>query len=161
MIPEIQLSPNTDDPDWLDTPNKPDAIKHSYAKLLKVRERLCDLYHSEFLATLVHQAINKRDRYKPMPHKVLKVGDIVLLKDKYLKPSTFPLGIVKKVDTNDLGEVTAATVLKGKTRELVYCHASSLIILIHLDNVSGDSSMNGESDSESLKSETENSAGRK
>ena len=29
-----------------------------------------------------------------------------------------------------MGEVTAATVLKGKTRELVYRHATTLILLI-------------------------------
>lgn len=138
VIPEMQLSPHTDDPDWLDANNIPDVIRTRHEKMLKVRERLGDQYHSEFLATLVNQALDKRDRYKPVPHTMLKVGDIVLLKDKYMKPSTYPLGIVKKVDINALGEVTAASVLKGKTRELVYRHASSLIQLIPLEAVSGE-----------------------
>ena len=91
---------------------------------------MTDLYHTEFLANLIQKAVNETGRYKPVFHKHLAVGDIVLLKDKFLKPSTHPLGIVKRIEVNNLEEVTAAYVFKGATRELVYRHASSLIRLI-------------------------------
>ena len=152
MIPELQVSPELEDPDWLTT-DITRVINTNHQKLLKVRERLVDAYHSEFLATLVHQAIDKKDRYKPVPHKQLNVGDIVLLKDKHLKLSTYPMGIVKKVEINSLGEVTAATVLKSKTHELVYRHASSLIQLIPMD--SSESKVGNESNLESLSEATQ------
>ena len=40
------------------------------------------------------------------------------------------MGRVSDVETNDLDEVTAARVFKGDTRETVYRHASSLILLL-------------------------------
>ena len=130
LIPELQLSPDDNDPDWVNADNFPEVIRSNHLKLSKVRERLIDAYHSEFLANLVKQAVDKQDRYKPVPHKGLRVGDIVLIKEKHLKPTTYPLGIVKKIETNTLGEVTAATIFKGKTRELVCRHATTLILLI-------------------------------
>ena len=63
-------------------------------------------------------------------------------------PSTYPMGIVKKMEINTLGEVTAATVLKGKTRELVYRHASSSIQLAPTD--SSESNVSNETNLESL-----------
>ena len=97
--------------------------------------------------------IDIKDRYKPVPHKQLNVGDIVLQNDKILKPITYPMGIVKKVEINSLGEVTAATVLKGKTRELVYKHASSLIQLILTD--SSENSVSNETNLKSLSEATQ------
>ena len=95
-----------------------------------------DLYHSEFLANLTAQAINKKDRYKPHKHTQLKVGDIVLLTEKFTKRYHYPLGKVVKVTMNDLDEVTEAQVLKGTTREIVSRHSTSLILLLPTeDNV--------------------------
>ena len=88
------------------------------------------MYPSEFLNTLVSQAVNIKDRYKPIKHKFLKVGDIVLIKEIHCKPSQYPMGIVKQVLENSLGEVTGAMVLKGKNREVVKRHSSSLIFLL-------------------------------
>lgn len=76
------------------------------------------------------QATIQKDRYKPVKHHKLKIGNIVLLKEPHLKSKSYPLGIVKKVEENALGEVTAARVLKGKSREVVYRHVSFLILLI-------------------------------
>ena len=91
---------------------------------------LTEAYHSEFLANLINQAIDKKDRYRPVKHKFLNIGDIVLLKEESCKQSAYPLGIVKKIDINHLGEVKAAWVLKGKSREIVYRTVDSLILLL-------------------------------
>ena len=111
------------------------SIKPNYERLCKVRDRLIDVYHSEFLTTLVSQAVDKPERYRPVLHRELKPGDIVLLTDKNTKRYHFPMGRVHKVERNSLGEITAAHVFKGGTREMVYRHATSLIRLISGDNL--------------------------
>ena len=65
----------------------------------------------------------------------------MLIKEDHVKPVHFPMGIVKNIITNINGEITGATVLKGKTGELTKRHANSLIPLLSLDgNPSEDSS---------------------
>ena len=44
------------------------------------------------------------------------------------------MAIVKQVNFNDIGEVTSAIVLKGRTRGRIFRHASSLIPLLQLDS---------------------------
>ena len=127
IIPNLQ--PNEEE--WL--PN-PSSIQDSYKKLRKVRENLVDLYHSEFLTTLTQQAIDKSRRYEAQPHRQLKVGDIVLLIEKHTKRYQYPMGKIKKIETNSNGEVTAAHILKGVTGETVYRHATSLILLLTAEN---------------------------
>ena len=90
------------------------------------------VYHEEFLRTLMHQATNDSDRFKPVPHKMIRPGDVVLLEEKFSKRYMYPLAKVISIETNDLGEVTAARLFKGGTRETVYRHASSLIPLLSL-----------------------------
>ena len=63
-------------------------------------------------------------------HKAIKQGDIVLIKEPFAKPSNYPMGIVKKTVCNEMGEVTGAIVMKGKTRELLKRHSSTLIPLL-------------------------------
>ena len=48
-----------------------------------------------------------------MKHQKLKKGDIVLLQERHLKCMNYPLGIVKEIKINDIGEVTGASVRKG------------------------------------------------
>ncbi|XP_068247877.1 uncharacterized protein [Palaemon carinicauda] len=129
IIPELQNS-SSDDTNWVPGSSAIDDVKDNYYKLRQARNRLVEAYHSEFLATLINQAVDKRDRYRPVNHKTLAVGDIVLLKEDASKPSTYPLGIVKKTEVNHLGEVKAARVLKGKSREVVYRTTDSLILLL-------------------------------
>ena len=107
-----------------------DEIREEYSRLQKVFTDLQQIYHEEFLVQLMSQAIDKRDGYAPVSLKVLAPGDIVLLVEPLTKQSNYPLGVVKSVNVNDLGEVSSAIVMKGKTRELVYRHASSLIRLL-------------------------------
>ena len=75
-------------------------------------------------------SLAKKDRYKPLLDKPVKPGDVVLLIDKSLKRYHYPMGRVVDVEINSLGEVTSAWVIKGDTREKVYRHVTSLILLI-------------------------------
>ena len=128
VIPE--LAQTTWDSDESEDFTENGMIIKKFSNLCKARERLIDLYHSEFLGTLIKQAVDKSDRYKHVVHERLKVGDIVLLVEKNTKRYLYPMGRVSDVETNDLDEVTAARVFKGDTRETVYRHASSLILLL-------------------------------
>ena len=69
-------------------------------------------------------------KYVYKKHTKLQVGDLVLIKDQFVKPMSYPMAIVTKVCTNDLQEVTAAEVRKGSTREILKRHVSSLIPLL-------------------------------
>ena len=131
LIPDLQDVPL--DLDWIPSNDSVGAVVDSYKKLRNVRTRLNDLYHSEFLSHLVSQATDSKTRYKPVNHKRLSVGDVVLLKEPNTKPSNYPMGIVKSVVINDLGEVTGAAILKGRSREIVKRHVTSLIPLLSSD----------------------------
>jgi len=122
VIPSLQH--RDEDPDF------GEEFDQKYEKLRKARENLINVYHEEFLANLIYQAVDKKGRYSPVSHKCLKPGDIVLLVEKLLKNYHYPMGRVERVETNSLGEVTAAYVFKGSTRERVYRHVTSLILLI-------------------------------
>ena len=105
-------------------------IKDEYCKLRQAIKRMMDIYSQEFLTKLAYQAVNKRDRYKPLIHNTLSPGDVVLLVENNTKRSNYPMGVIKSVTINSLGEVTSARVMKGKTREVVFRHSTSLIPLL-------------------------------
>ena len=65
-----------------------------------------------------------------MQHRGLRVGDIVFMKEKYVKPNNYSLAIVVEVKINEFGETTGATVRKGASNEVVRRHSSSLIPLL-------------------------------
>ena len=127
IIPELQ---ETDpDLDWIrDHPSH--MVTDNYEKLRRVRERLKQLYEGEFLNTLIKQATDKKNRYHPVKHEILKEGDIVMIKEPMSKPQYYPMGIVRDVQINESGEVTGATVMKGCSRELTKRHASNLIPIL-------------------------------
>ena len=133
IIPQIQSDGNEDDPSF--NPES-SSLFDSYQRLLNVKSKLLEVYHSEFLSTLIEQAIDKGDRYKPVNHKIIRPGDIVLLVEKHLKRYHYPMARVQRVETNSLGEVTAAYIYKGSTREIVYRHVTSLILLISSEGLS-------------------------
>lgn len=105
-------------------------IRDTCSKLKQVRDRLIDIYNNEFKQTLVVQSTNCKQRYKPVFHKKLSIGDVVLLKEKHMKAGDYPMGVVRDIQVNDLDEVTGATVFKGRSRELVKRHVNSLILLM-------------------------------
>ena len=86
-----------------------------------------DIYVNEFLATLVKQATSEKDKYKPVIHQKLKVGDIILLIEPLTEVNHYPLAIVEEVVVNDLGEVTGVIVRKGNGRSSIKRHVSSVI----------------------------------
>ena len=94
-----------------------------------------DLYYNEFIGTLVNQAVDRKDRYVPVQHKKLQIGDIVLIREDNVKTQGFPMGIGKNILVGGNGEITGAEILKGKTRELTKRHNSCLIPILRADAV--------------------------
>ena len=133
VIPNLQQVPV--DEDWVNQEST-ERIKNSYHKLNKVRADLIKNYNEEFLNNLIDQSVSKKSGYKPVLHKRIKCGDIVLLKEELLKSSQYPMGIIKDVTVNSLGEVTGAKILKGSTKELVKRHSSVIIPLLSNDDPS-------------------------
>ena len=127
LIPQLQPQPDPD-PDF-----DADHIDSSWCKLQRVRYNLVRLYNEEFIGNLIYQAINQKDRYKPVKHKNLSVGDIVLIKEPLLKPGNYPLGRIKEIVKNCNDEITGVTVMKGKNRELLKRHSSTIIPLLSID----------------------------
>ncbi|XP_068206225.1 uncharacterized protein [Palaemon carinicauda] len=87
LIPDLQEVP--DDPEWKMSSSPTEIIKDEYEKLRKVRHNLLEAYQNEFLSTLVAQAVDRKDRYRPVCHQKLGIGDIVLIKNQTLKPLIF------------------------------------------------------------------------
>ena len=150
LIPELQRHPDLElDEDYLVSPC--DKVKENYTRLRKVRSYLINIYHEEFLGNLIHQAANAKDRFKPVKHTLLQNNDVVLIKQPYSKPNQYPMGIVRDVTINELGEVTGVTLLKGKTGEVTKRHSSNLIFLFRPDVSSNEDkdSLNHDSNSAS------------
>ena len=72
----------------------------------------------------MYQSINQEDRYSVKNQHLLKIGDIVLLKEDNTKRINYPLAIVWNIIQNDLGETTTVTVMKGKNRKSVKRHVN-------------------------------------
>ena len=119
------------DPDY--EPSKPRNIASAYTKLADMRKKLINIYVTEFIPNLIDQATDIKGRYKKVKHDQLKVGDLVLLKETFCKPANFPLGMVKSITKNDLDEVTSVNVLKGKTKETVLRHVTSIVPLLSVE----------------------------
>ena len=105
-------------------------LSWQFKKLSKANSKLVELYSTEFLRNLMIQAVDKKERYKPVVHKSISPGDLVLLVEANTKRSNYPLGIVQSVTRNALNEVTSALIRKGRTRETVFRHSSSLIPIL-------------------------------
>lgn len=116
------------DPDWKSGPVE--IIRKGHQQLQKIRTRLLELYHSEFLRTLIGQATNLKGRYCPVKSDVIAVGDVVLIRDVHSKPTNYPMAVVTEITTNVNNEVTCAVVRKGSTGEHLKRHSSSLILLL-------------------------------
>ena len=127
LIPQLQ--PIEDD--W--TPQA-SSLSSEYDKLRRVRENMVKVYHEDFMVKLIAQAVDKPELYKPVLHKKIRAGDVVLLVDQHLKQYQYPTGRVLSVEYNSLGESTSAKILKGDTREIVNRHVTSLILFIPGEN---------------------------
>ena len=115
LIPDLQSY--DEPPNWDENEDSVDSLRKNYTKLRNSLDKLNDIYYSEFLAKLAHQATNEKDRYKPVKNDVLNVGDIVLMIEPFSKPSQNKLGRIEELVFNDLGEATEAVIHKGSTGE--------------------------------------------
>lgn len=145
--PSLSILPcsnnNEDLGEWCDKESNIKSIKLCSDKLQKVRYNIKTLYHEEFLGQLVDQAVSRNSMYKKVTHKILKPGDVVLIKEEFLKSTKYPMGRITKTTLNDLGEVTTVEVKKGNG-EIVKRDVSSIIPymeLNHDDSNSGGSSV--------------------
>ena len=129
VIPELNTE-YTDE--WVPVGTK--TILERFGKLQKSREELFKIYENEFIQTLVHQAIDKQDRYKPVFHHNIKVGDIVLLKELHKKPIDFPMARIIEIVKNSNNEVTGVVAKRGQTGEIVKRHSTTIIPLLQVDN---------------------------
>ena len=118
------------DLDWVDKVDCNSHIRSSFTKLCKARTALITIYNKEFMKTLMEQATNVKDRYRPINHTCLQRGDIVLVTEEMTKPVNYPMGIIEDTTINDLGEVTSVKVRKGCNRELIERHSSAIIPLL-------------------------------
>ena len=114
-----------DDDEWADE----ESTNDEWQRLLDIKNRTRDLYHSEFLSGLLNQATNQKNKYLPVKHRLIGRGDVVLIKDTLVKAPNYPLARVMDVVTNSLGEVTQVVLLKGN-KSLVRRDISSIILLV-------------------------------
>ena len=114
-----------DEDDWVESKIDMNDLQ----KMLRVKDKLRDHYHSEFLYGLLTQATRQKGKYLPVKHTIIEKGDVVLIKDTLVKAPNYPLAKVMDVITNSLGEITQAILLKGN-RSLVKRDISSIILLV-------------------------------
>ena len=107
----------------------PDISSEEFRKLKEIKDRLRQQYQSEFIYNLMDQATKHRDKYIPVHHKNISVGDIVLIKDSLVKTPNYPLAKVLYVVHTSMGEVTQAVLLEGN-KSVVKRDISSIIPLV-------------------------------
>ena len=122
-----------DNPEWLPNLCSKDSLRTHFAKSRDARSRLIKQYNEEFQKNLLIQATDERGRYKPILHHKLHIGDVVLLKENFMKFNNFPMGVIVSLNKNHLGEVTDIKVRKGNNREIVTRHTNSIIPLLRID----------------------------
>ena len=93
------------------------------------------------------QATKLKGKYIPVTHENVNKGDVVLIKDTFVKAPNYPLGKVLEVVYNTLGEATQVELLKGK-KSVVRRDISSVILLVK--NEQPDDAVGGKNESSSL-----------
>lgn len=132
-VPSVNILPGSTDSDYLsDLDWQPGSSKTfaSFKSLKKVQSKIHELYEQEFVKTLEYQATNLEKRYKNRNQNLVKIGDLVAIKTKLVKPYNYPIGIVTALDFNNLQEVNVVTVKKANNEELKR-HPSDIIVLMH------------------------------
>ena len=66
VIPQYEVE---EEPDWLHSIDALSHIRDSHSKLVKARKYLTELYHGEFLGTLIGQATDRDGRYRKINHR--------------------------------------------------------------------------------------------
>ena len=105
--PSINLFPEWDDDNHVEWRERSDNLKtsqRSNKKLDRCRDELKRIYHEEFLGNLISQAVNSPNLYRKVPHASIRKGDIVLVKEDFLKANRDPMGRILTTTINDLNE---------------------------------------------------------
>ena len=105
-----------------------DSLFLSLEKLRNVKAKLRDLYFNEFVANLKDLSSKDPNKYKNRSQKSIKIGDLVAIKEKLIKPYFYPVGLITKIELNDMDEITAVSVRKSN-RETIRRHISDIIFL--------------------------------
>lgn len=111
-------------------------IEAEFSMLESAREKLTETYEEERRETLLRQATDKPNRYKKYKHAELKIGDIVLVKEPLTKRAKYPRARIIKLNKNDVGEVSSVIIQKGKTREELHRHVSTIIPILSAPSTS-------------------------
>ena len=118
------------DPSWILSEGTEQQIVKSFDKLSAARRTLHKLYQEEFLPNMMDKGTDVANRYKPVNHRTVGIGDIVLLKEDFVKPCNYAMGRVLEVFRNELGETTSAKIYRGRTGVEVHRHVTSIIPLL-------------------------------
>jgi hypothetical protein len=110
-------------------------------KLIKVKDKIRENYYSEFLYSLLDQATKYKNKYTPVHHVIINVGDVVIIKEPNMKSIHYPIGVVLEIVKNSLGEVTQAKIFKSN-RNVIYRDISTLILLVKNNTEKEDDSNN-------------------
>lgn len=135
-------------------------IFQRYEQLKRVKNKLENLYQTEFIFKLFDQAVDRKNRYSKQTHIPLAVGDLVSIKTKNLKPFNYPLAIVIETETNDIGEIVSAK-LKKSNGEIVRRHSNDLIFLSKTSLEFSDSDSKNLEDSNNINNKTNDKPKRK
>lgn len=130
VIPSINITSNYDLNDLDYCSDNKNKINNAFKNIQNVKTRLYKLYNDEFISNLMKLSTNKNSRYKPVMHKNLQVGDVILLKENNTKCINYPLAVITKLDKNIYGEVTGVIARKGKNGELVKRHVTTVIPIL-------------------------------
>ena len=128
-VPSLSIIPQLDDCDDFFT-NQPSVseLYRDFKDLRSCRQKLYDIYDSEFVNTLRNLSLNSPGKYSPRDHVSLNVGDLVLIRSKFLKPYHCPMGIVVDTELNNINETVAVTVRKSNG-ERIRRHVSDIVLL--------------------------------
>ena len=106
-----------------------DDADEEMSKLIKIKNRVRDFYATEFLYGLIDQATKSKGKFIPVTHQTIEIGDIVLIKDEFVKPANYQLGRVLQVTVNSISETTRVKLLKGN-KSVVNRDISSVILFV-------------------------------
>ena len=138
-VPSLNVLPITafdeqNDPSYELKTNVSSSDLFAYFKdFSATRNNLYVNYEKEFLRTLEKQSTDKKARYKHSNQPVIKVGDLVAIKTKLLKPFSYPKALVHSIEFNNLGEINALSLRKAN-KEIVRRHPSDVILLQTFDS---------------------------
>ena len=130
-VPSLSIVPQMDseDRDFASEilPNE-NKLYDSLDNLRKSKLLLDKVYYGEFIQNLRSSSLNKSGRYESKACDNLEKGDLVLIRQKLIKPYFHPLAVVTDTEVNSLGETNTVIARKGNG-ELVRRHVTELVLL--------------------------------